>query len=753
MLKIKSKRRKLAQEKARLQLENSLPPPITPVELQEEDDTNKDYDDVDSDTSQNTSTHASASHDTLIDISHTKNSTDSDSSDCEDDNTHVEVPVQKPSTETSSVKLTKETRSRNSLFHAFTTTLKAMNLKNHRVLFDSGASTSATSDPSIIDSINYSEGVKAYPAFGPPVTTSASGTYGSMELDMLLLNGMPETLLSVSNICQGGRTKKQNVCVFTSEGVRVFTWESMRRILQLIDQYGIEVMRGYISNGVYTLNKPVPNTSRSSSLKSNNPSPVLFLAQFKPVSLYDHIHLVTGHPGRDGMRWHFNNSLNAKYTTADANKQRGVCKGCTYGTMTQTPTDHRRQHRRRPLRPGQCFVLDAYSHSVISSRGYKYCDLYTDLCTHRTYCVFTKNRSAHELCQQSRILFMKHPEWAALDDNDTRRVIQLDDVEMRRFIRLDSESSYRSIEFLAFVSALGYTLERTPVRDKHAGGIAERAVGVVVAKTNVAMLSPNTPVPQAFWDWAMTYATDTLSYNFNSTIGTSPYTMITGKPVNIKYLVPFFASCYVFIPLIERIKLGVKRAYKAKLLGYSNTSLLFPNYVVIPFENGHYGKIKDSKDVIFDPTIDFSVYTENEEPHDREFLDPDHYVPFLHRDTAPIELKGPTVTPIIPIMEDTFAPDFPLRSQTLAPPSEKTTPIPYESNTDDNINIVNMPYEDDKGEPVYWYSFFVRNDEYPRHMCESQHFSKLGVPIDSRIPRSFSKAVLIPVWKEAIDKE
>ena len=33
MLKIKSKRRKLDQEKARLQLENSLSPPITPVQL------------------------------------------------------------------------------------------------------------------------------------------------------------------------------------------------------------------------------------------------------------------------------------------------------------------------------------------------------------------------------------------------------------------------------------------------------------------------------------------------------------------------------------------------------------------------------------------------------------------------------------------------------------------------------------------------------------------------------------------------
>ena len=57
----------------------------------------------------------------------------------------------------------------------------------------------------------------------------------------------------------------------------------------------------------------------------------------------------------------------------------------------------------------------------------------------------------------------------------------------------------------------GYQLERTPSRDKHAGGVAERAVGVIVAKANVAMLSPDNPVPQIYWDLAMTYACDTAS--------------------------------------------------------------------------------------------------------------------------------------------------------------------------------------------------------------------------------------------------
>ena len=115
---------------------------------------------------------------------------------------------------------------------------------------------------------------------------------------------------------------------------------------------------------------------------------------------------------------------------------------------------------------------------------------------------------------------------------------------------------------------------------------------------------------------------------------------ITGQPINIKYLQPFWASCYVFIPLADRVKLGSRRAYKARFVGYFNTFLLFPNYFVLPYSNGQYGKVRESKDVIFDPSIDFKIYVDDEEPYDREFVNTDHYVPFLHRPAAPLELQG-----------------------------------------------------------------------------------------------------------------
>ena len=579
----------------------------------------------------------------------------------------------------------------------------------------------------------------AYPAFGPKIEPKMRGEFSKLGLDTLVIDDMPDTLISVSQICSGGNTNTKHAAIFTSEGVRVFEFESIREALTLIHRNGVEILRGLQVDGIYI-------TQPNEFNKSNT----LFMAQFKPKSMYDHIHHVTGHPGERGMKWHKQNSINANYSDSDENKYRGICKGCVFGNCSQTATDHHRQHRDIPLIPGQCFSLDAYTHSIVSSRGNLYCDIYTDLATRRHYPVFTRNRSAEELCMKTRTLFLQHPEWRM--NSSTSQV---------RFIRLDSESNYRSEEYLEFVSELGYKIERTPVRDKHAGGVSERAVGLISAKTNVAMMTPDPPVPQKFWDYAMTYACDTQSYNFCSVIGTSPYMKITGKPINIKYLQPFWSSCYVFIPLKNRAKIGSSRAYKAHFAGYNNTTLLFPNYIIIPVnEKNLYLQHRDSKDVIFDPSINFSVYTDNEEPYDREFKNPDHYIPFRNRNDAPSEFQGPNASPVLNNqIANSPLPQVPIRE--VFPPIEVQqpvndmviTPIEEKDLTEEEINKYHFPYDDEDGSPVYWYNIFVHNQEYPLIMCETQHFHKLKVVKDPNVPENFYKAMKIPQWAEAIDKE
>ena len=73
-------------------------------------------------------------------------------------------------------------------------------------------------------------------------------------------------------------------------------------------------------------------------------------------------------------------------------------------------------------------------------------------------------------------------------------------------------------------------------------------------------------------------------------------------------------------------------------------------------------KHKESEDVIFDPTINFSVYTEDEEPYDREFVNTVHYIPFLDRVNAPVPLQGPYATPDLPDESDVHTPILPERS-------------------------------------------------------------------------------------------
>ena len=123
-----------------------------------------------------------------------------------------------------------------------------------QIIFDSGVSTCATSDPTLLRHIIYGQGIKATPAFGPAIESKATGLYGPLGLDIILMEGMKETLISISQLCNGGLSGSQNVVIFTSEGMRCFSIESIREALALIDKLGIEIIRGYISNGVYVYN-------------------------------------------------------------------------------------------------------------------------------------------------------------------------------------------------------------------------------------------------------------------------------------------------------------------------------------------------------------------------------------------------------------------------------------------------------------------------------------------------------------------
>ena len=255
----------------------------------------------------------------------------------------------------------------------------------------------------------------------------------------------------------------------------------------------------------------------------------------------------------------------------------------------------------------------------------------------------TKDRGAEELCLRASILFDSHPEWRSTGS------------DIDRFIRVDPENSYRSTLFMQCASKYGYRIEPTPARDKHANGIAERTVGTISAKTNLHMLAPTPRVPNKYWCLCMEYACKTASFNYHRKLGTSPYFYVYGQHVNIKHLHPFWSRCWVFISLEDRKgKIGFPRAYKAYFVGYESTRTLEPTYKVIQVHpNGTYGKVRISKDVIFDDTIDF--HTETESPTDSEFnRGIDEQERILDAPALPL-VRAPSV-PIIPVPMPIIAP-------------------------------------------------------------------------------------------------
>ena len=308
-----------------------------------------------------------------------------------------------------------------------------------------------------------------------------------------------------------------------------------------------------------------------------------------------------------------------------------------------------------PTRPGQIFVMDAFTHKHRSFRGMFYAEIFRDLATQMVYVVYTIDRSATELVTQMGKELDKHPEWA----------LNLD-ITQRRFFRVDAESNYRSAEFTQFLADRFYIIEKTPPRDKHAGGVAERTVGILTEKTNIAMLAPQPDVPPKYWELAMTYSAITMGFDFSSSVGTSPYYYITGHKANVKYLHPFWSKCYVFIPIeFRQGKLGSPRAHKARFVGYDYTTILFPNYMVMGIlDNNNYGKIKSSKDVIFDNSINNDKNIDNEAPYDREFKNPETYIPYAMRMDVPHQYQGANA--IIPITTDIVIDNKPKRDISLA---------------------------------------------------------------------------------------
>ena len=151
-----------------------------------------------------------------------------------------------------------------------------------------------------------------------------------------------------------------------------------------------------------------------------------------------------------------------------------------------------------PHNPGQQFVVDSFTHHSVGHSGYVYAHLFTDLASRLVYPVFTKSELASELTTNMSDLFCAHPDW-----KPNGPVID-------RKIKVDMGAGYQSAEFREFCHTLGYRIETSLTRNKHAHGVARRSV--------VTLSQHCSPV---------------------SSVNKSPCFFINQRHIYLKYLHPF----------------------------------------------------------------------------------------------------------------------------------------------------------------------------------------------------------------------
>ena len=279
-------------------------------------------------------------------------------------------------------------------------------------IIDSGASRSGASDRSQLHSIKAVSSVQISGASGNTVQPDASGMLKDINIEALIVPGMQDRLLSVSQMCIAERDEIPIIGVFSDTGVTFYSEASILEFLNQIKITGEPTMHGSIHNGVYKLDahvKPSKSCPDKSSMFQND---TMLAVSIRSSSLYDHLHAVTNHGCAYTLAWHRKFSKHANLTAQDQNTYRPICAGCALGSSRQTSTDHNKTHRERPTTPGQNFTIDAYSHNVQSIGGYKYTDILTDSASGRRHVVFTRDRKVSSVIAALRVLFLKNPLWS-----------------------------------------------------------------------------------------------------------------------------------------------------------------------------------------------------------------------------------------------------------------------------------------------------------------------------------------------------
>lgn len=419
--------------------------------------------------------------------------------------------------------------------------------------------------------------------------------------------GMRQAVVSVSQLCEGTRGRK-NFCLFLAGEYVVGDVELAEDILNQLVKSPAVWHRGPSVGGMYPL-----------SLKGEF-GPAVKVLNAAMGNRYHYLHRCLGHIGVEAMKWQRGHGIGFDWTQEEFLARKHVCAACAQGAMHVNPT------RPMPIPrviwgSGQCFVMDSGMARPPSFDGYRYPHVLVDLYDHCVYCIYTIRMLADEISKAVDCLFLEHPDW-------TYHPAKTGD----RFVRIDNGSSLKASEMQVVLSKYSYGQEFAPVEDHRAMGSAERAVRMITEGVQKALFDhENGALDDRWWVLANEWVCFMDEGNYDATLKTSPYSKRTGGLRFIsKFLHPFGVTCWVFIPLSKRKKVGTQypRAYRARWAGFVSRQLLFNNYFVKRIKgidsDGKeiYGRLLTSKNVLFDRD-------EAIEPTPQEFgLDDDEEVVF-----------------------------------------------------------------------------------------------------------------------------
>jgi hypothetical protein len=167
-------------------------------------------------------------------------------------------------------------------------------------------------------------------------------------------------------------------------------------------------------------------------------------------------------------------------------------------------------------------------------------------------------------------------------------------------------------------------------------------------------------------------------------------------------------------------------------VGYSYSSTLEHVYKVISVNaNGSYGRVRISKDVIFDLNINFRLPAEVTHPTDADF--------------TRLSLNGPSTHGQSP-----FQKLLPGTPDHVDPPTPPEPPEPDPDPAVDPYPTTNTEHFDEDGNVQYWHNFYVESPAYIIALLETYHHLLAMPSSDHRVPRSFLKAMKDPLWRAAI---